>query len=218
MEVLKKITLFGLLFLIGFSGFSQSDETPRKTYPFTNGKLLKVGAISYLIGRIPYSSEYRLIYEQVHQPSVSSEVAVSYLALNPLFKGANNSGGQKFFMQGFRVQFAEKFYWNITSEAPKGLYSGVHFSYASGRLSSNIANIYGIYYDAKVTSINFRQGVQFQYRSNYFADFFILMGYKEILVTETDLYKPPKTRDYFEDITWSKHFNFLMGLNVGISL
>lgn len=127
---------------------------------------------------IPYSSEYRLVFEAKTFKKQSVQVGLSYLGPSFLINSLNSSikdstGGVS--ASGFRAQIWYKFF--ITSdEAPKGFYVGPYYSYATFKMTSSRNS--SDYVTGKRTNAAVVTGYQFLSKGGFAFDIYVGLGIK----------------------------------------
>jgi len=166
--------------------FSQDDVTV--TYSQGGGKgevipqnIIKTSLLSPLWFQIPFTGEYRLVYERVVNEKIALYLGVGYVGKSALLIGSSSLTsdsavqGLGIGIAGFRVHGGGKLY--LTDfPAPKGFYIGPHFSYNTAKFfDKSQPNDY-----LKATFINFNVlvGYQFIVGGGFAFDMFSGFGYK----------------------------------------
>lgn len=148
-----------------------------------------------LWGSIPFSSEIRMVREDVIAPQQSLQVGISYLTKGPFIRlieqamKANNPGGMgnyEIIFSGFRFQASYKWYLNdflnqlFSSDihAPQGIYLAPHLSYSQAKLTFKPLAARQIYFDMIHFNTGLLWGIQLASRKGLAIDVFSGMGYK----------------------------------------
>lgn len=148
-----------------------------------------------LWGSIPFSSEIRIVREDVIAPQQSLQVGVSYLTKGPFIRlieqamKANNPGGMgnyEIIFKGFRFQATYKWYLNdffngifsTDTHAPQGIYLAPHLSYSQAKLTLKPLAARQVYIDMIHFNTGLLWGAQLASRRGLAIDVFSGMGYK----------------------------------------
>ena len=225
MEVLRKIILLIVLSPLFTTGQDSTNYKQIYNEKLPDRRILKSNPLNFLSGRVFYTSEYRLALELVNNTSTSSEIAISYLGLSPIFKELLLGSTQQFSnlapaepsLRGFRLQFSEKFYWtNSYRQAPHGWYMGPHFSYLNSKLEAFTNGIKQTS-TLRIASLNARLGYQYLWRGVYMVDIYIMSGYRDIVRTDESSNGYYLSSNTIIDDFPPSGFQFLAGFNIGFS-
>lgn len=148
-----------------------------------------------LWGSLPFSSEIRIVREDVVAPQQSLQVGISYLTKGPFIRlieqamKANNPSGMGNYdivFNGFRFQATYKWYLNdvfnklFSSDihAPQGFYLAPHISYSQAKLTLKPLAARQIYIEMIHFNTGLLWGIQLASRRGVAIDVFSGMGYK----------------------------------------
>lgn len=155
---------------------------------FENSKsrsMLKTNPFIMLWGPIPYSSEFRLMYEAPVGRQQSLLVGASYLGKSPFMSAyermidTSSSSTIRYTVKGFRFQLAYKFYF-LSVDAKYRFYFAPYFSGSWARISTRSLNNTNIYTEASYINYNIIIGYQtplFTERLDF--DLYVGAGYKQ---------------------------------------
>lgn len=155
----------------------------------------KTNPVALLWGAIPFSSEIRIVREDVIAPQQSLQVGISYLTKGPFIRlieqamKSNNPSGfgnYDIVFNGFRFQATYKWYLNdffngiFSSDrhAPQGIYIAPHLSYSQAKLTLKPLAARQIYIDMIHFNTGLLWGAQLASRRGLAIDVFSGMGYK----------------------------------------
>ncbi len=155
----------------------------------------KTNPAAMLWGAIPFSSEIRMVREDVIAPQQSLQVGISYLTKGPFIRlieqamKANNPGGMRNYeiiFNGFRFQATYKWYLNdffnrvfsTDAHAPQGIYLAPHLSYSQAKLTLKPLAARQVYIDMIHFNTGLLWGIQLVSRKGLAIDVFSGMGYK----------------------------------------
>lgn len=215
-----------LLALIVINFFTLTSKSQDMEPP----NVIKTNPFAMLWTVIPFTGELRIVYEkaiiQDHQVKFKGVtrkhaimVAASYLGASPLFNLDNiySLTGSKISTNGFRGQFAYKFY--ITHKevsAPRGFYIAPHISYAYAKFQAkdNIID----YLSVSKANGNLLFGYQVIGKKVFAYDIFTGIGYK---VTNTKLGLGESLSNFnlfgFNNNSINSGMKFSFGMNIGVA-
>ena len=195
----------------------------------------KTNPFALLWGSIPFSSEFRLIREDVIAPQQSLQVGISYLTKGPFIRlieqamKANNPGGMgnyEIIFNGFRFQATYKWYLNdffngifsSDTHAPQGIYIAPHLSYSQAKLTLKPLAARQVYIDMIHFNTGLLWGAQLASRRGLAIDIFSGMGYKRNVWFEQN---GPFNRQQMDisdfGLLLNGNFKFYGGFNIGWS-
>jgi hypothetical protein len=195
----------------------------------------KTNPAALLWGAIPFTSEIRLVREDVIAPQQSLQIGLSYLTKGPFVRlieqamKANNPGGfgnYSIIFNGFRFQGTYKIYLNdffnqifsTDAHAPQGFYIAPHLSYSQAKLTLKPLAARQIYIDMIHFNTGLLWGVQLASRKGLAIDFFSGMGYKRNVWFEQ---AGPFNRQQMDlsdfGLLLNGNFKLYGGLNIGWS-
>lgn len=148
-----------------------------------------------LWGALPFSSEIRIVREDVIASQQSLQVGISYLTKGPFIRlieqamKANNTSGMGNYdivFNGFRFQATYKWYLNdmfnelfsTDMHAPQGFYMAPHLSYAQAKLTLRPLAARQIYIEMIHFNAGLLWGIQLVSHKGVAIDVFTGMGYK----------------------------------------
>jgi hypothetical protein len=176
-------------------------------------------------GTFPFTSEYRLMAEISSGKRQSEQLGVSYLGTNfftnQILKAAGAPRNYLYKSEGWRVQFAHKFFWiGRRHYAPFGFYFGPMISYANARVSLGRDRFYrDVYFDIRHFNINGIIGIQAGKVNRVTFDIYVGLGYKKNLVFyHPNSYQllPYDTKEFGE--AYNSNLNGVFGINIGYAL
>lgn len=225
---IKKIQVLIILIFLQLSAYSQisnsntKDSIYNKTKnPFRYNDIIKSNPLPILWGSVPFTSEYKIIYEIVNQPKQSISIGASYLSrhvLWDLFRDTNQVvySQPEIKISGFRIQGLYKFYFT-KHYAPRGLYIGPHISYSSAKYAYQQSQINYDYLKISHFNINCLLGFQEVIYGACF-ELFVGAGYKN------NIWEEHKTKANFRVIKdndmgsfYNSHLKLMLGFNLGIA-
>jgi hypothetical protein len=189
--------------------------------------VIKTSPTAFLWGAIfpPFTAEYRLMAEISSGKRQSEQLGISYLGknifLNAIEKAANVRTGNSFKVEGWRIQYAHKFYLvGRRHYAPFGFYVAPMVSYANARVSLGLNRYYqDVYFDFRHFNVNGIIGVQAGKLHRLTFDIYAGLGYKTNKVFyHPNSYKllPYDTEEF--GATYNSHLNGVFGINIGYAL
>src|SRR4051812_20030573 len=220
--------LFFLQLLCGIANLSAADNDTLRLHSITTKKgyyqplVLKICPTAILFGGIfPFTSEYRLTVEITSGRTQSEQLSISLLDKNILLAAASNVTQDNFKANGWRLQYAHKFYIIRKKKfAPYGLYVGALVSYTRAEISLDVAayyrNEYLLFNNYNVNGI---VGIQIGKYHRITLDAYAGLGYKKNKVFyhyTSNNTSPYNTKDFGEAFNWP--LNGVFGINVGYSL
>ncbi len=150
---MKKIGHVVIFIFIHQAIFGQYAALPKDSLqqPVSN-TILKTNPLAVLWGPIPFTAEYRLVYETLIMPKQSLLIGGSYLGksifLTTLEELDTTMQYQpKSLMSGFRVQLEYRFYFNNKRGYQWGYYMAPHISYSRAKLYTDYYGKQGYYSD-----------------------------------------------------------------------
>jgi hypothetical protein len=195
----------------------------------------KTNPFALLWGSIPFTSEFRLVREDVIAPQQSLQIGLSYLTKGPLIRlledaiKANNPGGlgnYKIVFNGFRFQASYKWYlndlfnniFNTDTHAPQGIYLAPHLSYSQAKFSLKLLAARQIYIDMIHFNTGLLWGIQLASRKGLAIDMYSGMGYRRNVWFEQN---GPFNRQQIDlsnfGILLNGNFKFYAACNIGWS-
>ncbi|MCW3104249.1 MAG: hypothetical protein JWO09_2689 [Bacteroidetes bacterium] len=186
--------------------------------------VIKTSPTALLYGAIypPFTAEYRLMMEISSGKRQSEQLGISYLGVNLLLnaveKAAKVPTNYAYKVQGWRIQYAHKFYWiGRRHYAPFGFYVAPMISYSNVRVALGLKRYYqGVYFDFRHFNINGIIGVQAGKINRVTFDIYAGLGYKTNKVYyRSSSYKilPYDTEDFGP--LYNSHLNGVFGINIG---
>jgi hypothetical protein len=157
----------------------------------------KSNPFALLWGSIPFTSEIRIIREDVIAPQQTLQIGISYLAKGPFVRllekqmSASTPGGlgnYTIILNGFRFQASYKVYLNelfnnlkLTKDmhAPQGLYIAPHISYSQAKFTLKPLLARDIYIEMTHFNCGLHGGFQLVSRKGLALDVFTGLGYKQ---------------------------------------
>ncbi|MDZ7740027.1 MAG: hypothetical protein U5K32_13375 [Bacteroidales bacterium] len=145
MKGLRKILLMIIIVMLGVSSTMAQTEDDSYRFVIKTNPLAALGG-PFWVTIVPVTGEYKVLFEARTMPKQSITLGTSYIGpslllnLDELTNEGEEVSGLK--TSGFRAQLMYKLFLSRDTEAPKGLYVGPHFSYASASIASkdNTAN------------------------------------------------------------------------------
>jgi hypothetical protein len=185
--------------------------------------VLKTDVFCPLWGAIPFTSEYRLVYETPTSLHSSVQFGISYLGKNfwlwPLLMDTlrqSNPQASQITIKGFRFQLAFKFYVFKDQMAPDGLYFAPLLSYSSAKFGTTYSNMYDTYIKAVYMNANLITGYQFFFMNEMAVDFYFGLGVKQNSWLEYQSGRLTKRHDPADFELIHLPFRIVLGMNVGI--
>jgi hypothetical protein len=140
-----------------------------------SGIVIKTNILPTIWGQIPFTGEYRIIYEQAVPSSPhSASIGLSLNTIPFLLSGVDAIQDLK--VSGARIQLQYKLYLSKNNYAPMGFYIGPHFSYNTARFRDK--NNPTDYVDLVFMNINGMIGYQVITSGRFVLDIFSGLGYK----------------------------------------
>jgi hypothetical protein len=235
-----RIVLIHIIFaVVSLSLFAQEKKQPlilpgdsvnlKAAYPLKFNNVIKSNPVAVLMGQIPFTGEYRAMYEYTKSPSQSSMIGVSYLGKGILIRMIEmdtnfTNRNIKLVVRGVRLQAAHRFYLTGIGKffskdyeyAPLGFYISPHISYASAIISSKFLSTYDIFIRATYFNVSLLSGLQMELFDGFVIDAFTGLGYKKNTLYEH--YSPGQSRPSkdADDIPFfNSNIKFSLGFNVG---
>lgn len=186
--------------------------------------VLKTSPTAFLWGAIfpPFTAEYRLMAEISSGKRQSEQLGISYLGLNvfvnAIEKAAKVPTYYSYKVEGWRVQYAHKFYWiGRRHYAPFGFYVAPMISYSNARVSLGLQRYYRqAYFEFRHFNINGIIGVQAGKINRVTIDIYTGLGYKTNKVyyhSNSFHIFQYDTKDFGE--VYNSHLNGVFGINMG---
>ncbi|MCF8298519.1 MAG: hypothetical protein K9J13_13310 [Saprospiraceae bacterium] len=222
-QILIILIFFQLSVYSQFNNSSKKDSIyDKKLNPFLYGDIIKTNPLPIIWGVIPFTSEYKLIYEMVTQPKQSISLGASYLGktiLWDLFQDTTQTvyGQPEIKISGYRVQGMYKFYFT-NKYAPRGLFIGPHISYSSAKYTYQQTQINYNYLKISHFNVNCLIGYQDVIFDLISIELFVGAGYKN------NIWEEHKTKTNFRVIKdndmsnfYNSHQKFMAGFNIGVA-
>lgn len=178
--------------------------------------IIKTNVLPMLAGQIPFTNEYRLVYEQKTGQRTALQLTGAYLGKSPfvgLFERyvIDSLGNDvRLGVGGFRMQAALKFYVLKNQSAPKGFYVAPNFSFAYAKIRNKNNN--DDYLNATYSSASALAGYQFIIAKHFAVDVYAGIGVK---YNHYGFNIPVKNSDfYFDRLHWTGP-KFWLGFNMG---
>ncbi len=201
MNVLKKILLLGILPVFFCKSYGQSESLDAANrfdtlfIPHKYVNIVKTNPFIPLWGTIPFTAEYRIVYEGVIAKNQTVLMSFSYLGKSPFIAvmenqfPANGNISPSFLIKGFRLQAAHRIYLAKLNEnmgyypyAPEGFYIGPHISYATANFGEKSTFAYN-YITFNQFNFVLMTGLQ-TFIDQFAIDVFFGLGYKKNTVSE----------------------------------
>jgi len=183
-----------------------------------NRNILKTNPFTMLIGSIPFSSEFRLVYETVVSRRNSIQFGGSLLGKGMLLTLIESAANPPvtFKAKGFRFQIELKHYLlqkDVIEKAPKGLYLSIAYSFSRLKITDKKSTLQDDYLSMTNTNYCLKTGYQI-IKKNLAFDAFIGIGYKDNYWFENNknIITKIKSKEY-ELI--KEPFKILLGFNAG---
>lgn len=196
----------------------------KKPYPY-QPVVIKTSPTAFLAGGIfPLTSEYRLCMEIASSRTQSEQLSLSLIQKNIFFYLAermdNTSTNRTFKVNGFRIQYAHKFYLvNRNHHAPYGFYFAPLISYTNAQISLGLKRYYSkTYWDFNHFNLDMTFGVQVGKKDRLTLEVYGGIGYKKNTVyyhANTFKVTPYDTGDF--GTFYNSNVHLLFGVNVGWS-
>jgi hypothetical protein len=157
----------------------------QRTKPISNDgpkHVIKTNLLPMLVGQIPFTNEYRLVYEQKTGERTALQITGAYLGKSPfvgLFERyAINliDENVKLGIGGYRVQAAYKFYFLKKQPGVHGFYLAPTLSYAHAKIRDT--NKKDDFFKASYSSASALAGYQFIIGGHFAIDVFTGIGIK----------------------------------------
>lgn len=172
-----------MLFFFHFCIYAQDSLKYKQPQQFYGS--VKSNPFMMIWGHLPFTAEYRLMYELTMGERQSLQVGISYFGESPLFNLPGAGGvGNTIILRGFRFQLMHKFYVRKDSWEPLGWYFAPDLSYSSAILSIRNQLLKNHYFKAEQTFICAVIGKQRKVGRNLCIDWFFGAGYKKYNVYE----------------------------------
>lgn len=180
--------------------------------------ILKTNILPMLVGPIPFTNEYRLVYEQKTGYKSSLQVSAAYLGKSPFFNlverlAGDSIGDIRIGIAGGRVQLGYKFYLLKKQESPEGLYIGPNLSVAFAKMKDK--NNPADYVNAVYSNLTAQIGYQVIAGEHFVFDAFAGIGIKyNHYGLSVDANGNNTTDFYFDRLNWVGP-KFQLGFNIG---
>jgi len=218
MNFFRYISISLMALFLAINLYAQPEALPKTQLQVGSGTIIKTNPMAILWGPIPFSAEYRLVYETLIMPRQSLLVGASYLGKSLLLtmsemmdSSLQNQAKTK--VNGFRVQLEYRLYFKNKNAPSWGYYIAPHFSYSK-------ADFYDEYY------INFGYITQFRY-----MDYGIIVGNQNVLASSAlDIWigagykqhyaywiQPKKIEEIDDYEPFLLHLKLYFGINFGIA-
>ena len=173
--------LFLLLFQV--SAWAQFiDETIGQKTARTKRLVVKIDPTLWLVGPIPGAGDYRVSVELAMGAKSSIQIGVSYLtkSISTLLLDAAAAVNSSYTINGFRFQFAYKFYpfWKYRT-APEGFFVGPHLSYAKAYFHDPQSSPKYNTFSATYSNVALLWGYQFIANETFVIEIFQGLGYRD---------------------------------------
>ena len=147
--------------------------------------MIKSNPLPIIMGQIPISSEYRIVYETALAHNKSLMLGVSYLGPNVFLLSLLYEPDEvkNIIITGVRGQIAHKFYlieegYSTNNRYPQGYYLAPHVSYSNVKFTYKFANTYNYNIRFKYFNLSMLMGYQFVYREYLVIDAFFGLGFR----------------------------------------
>mgnify|MGYP006908209112 FL=1 len=209
---MKRIGLFFLVLgtCLPVRGSDFSVDFPKYTNVF------KTSLIGPAWGSLPFTSEYRLLYEVSTGKYQSVQAGISYFGKSPFLQSFMGSGGPSYFVRGHRIQYMHRFFFRAPEFDPIGWYIGPMASYAMAKYSLYPWIYKNRYVKAEHSFFAIVVGKQVRWWKRFYMDMFTGMGYKKNRVTQfypNNTTKPVDLGDWDEIL--ESNIKLTFGFNVG---
>ncbi len=217
---MRKIGFIFILIISTLPLWGQFNKLPPKEIDVSqSGSLIKTNPLAVLWGPIPYTAEYRLVYETLVLPKQSLLVGASYLGKSMLLtllemSDSTSQYQSKILVTGFRLQFDYRFYFKNKQQRPWGFYIAPHFSFSKAKLYTDFYGKQNYYNEFRYLDYGIIVGNQ-KVVGNSAADFWIGLGTKRHWVYWVESNKIEKQDDFDIIIPYIKIY---FGFNFGFSL
>lgn len=204
----------------------KAKEATLKSKIFVPPLVIKTCPTAILWGAIfpPFTAEYRLTAEITSGKRQSDQLSISLLGknlfLNMFEKAANVPTDYTFKVNGWRIQYAHKFYLvGKRRYAPYGFYVAPLISYTEANVAVGLKRYYEKnYYEFRHFNINGIVGIQAGKLNRMTIDIYAGLGYKNNkFFHHINSYKVIQldTEDFGE--VYNSHLNGVFGISLGYS-
>lgn len=183
-----------------------------------------------LMGQIPITGEYRLLYQTAISHNMSVIMGVSYLGKSLLIYTVDllDSTQRNFFIndatvKGIRGQAGYRFF--ICEDGlirrrqyPQGLYIGPHVSYSAAKYSVQSLNFANIFTKLNYFNINLMGGLQYQLFKKFLLDVHTGIGFRYNVIYANQIIYQYVLKDAI--FLWDEHpvfkyYKISFGFNIG---
>lgn len=181
MKKTSLLIIIGLALMLTAVPVSAQETGGEKEYRFTikTNPLAALGGPFWVLGVIPVTGEYKLLFEAAVSEKTSFQIGAGYLGpsilinLDELTDEEGEISGIK--TSGFRVQGMFKYFISRDLPAPEGFYLGPHVSYAAATIK-NKSNVQDNLKASKL-NVNAVIGYQLITSGGFTLDIFTGMGF-----------------------------------------
>lgn len=172
----------GLILLGAVSAINIANAQSRYVEEKGPSHVIKTNVLPMLTGQIPFTNEYRLVYEQRTGQRTSVQITGAYLGKSPFVglveRYAINAIDEdiKLGVSGFRTQLALKFYILNKQPSLRGFYLAPNLSVAHAKITNK--NNSNDYFKATYSSASALAGYQFIIGNHFAIDVFTGIGVK----------------------------------------
>lgn len=216
MKLKKLITAAFVAAALFVNAQTSTKEKARTTESDGPKNIIKTNPFPMLWGPIPFTNEYRLVYERAITPKSSIQITGAYIGKSPFttiierFSANELDEDINIKVNGFRVQALYKFYLLDNNNAPEGLYIGPGFSFATAKLGNTGSTT--DYVNAYYTNLSAIGGYQFIAGKHFAFDIFAGVGLK---YNRYNFNVDPNNSDFtFNRLSWVGP-KFTLGFNMG---
>ncbi|MBN4049677.1 hypothetical protein JYT36_00455 [Bacteroidales bacterium AH-315-N07] len=232
MKKINKIKSFLTIFMVAFVLIAYGQLTREKLdtlpRPFS---CFKTNPLPILWGPIPFTSEYRLIYETAVSYDQTTMFGISYLGPNLLLytisklDTSNRAGFDDFIIRGLRIQAAHKFYLSKKLAQnrynPYGFYLGPYLSYSKAKITNQFGNVFNVNIIAHYFNIDAIFGFQYAFDDIFVIDLFTGIGYRnnffeENLLNQNSIFRFPVFP--WDSVRYIRNLKILLGFNFGFTI
>ena len=200
-------------YAVNHSDMPNDDLSDAPSFVIKTNPLAALGGPFWVLGVIPITGEYKILFEAATANRQSAQIGVSYLAPSTLInlEKLGNTNGINFGIDisGFRVQAMYKFFLTSDNPAPEGMYLAPHLSYAGVKIVDK-ADITDYISGTKI-NYNALLGYQLISAGGFALDIFTGLGFKS-----KDWNYSKDTSSVFNDVFDTKNTtNVTFGLSFG---
>jgi hypothetical protein len=215
---MRLFVFFILLLFWHFSVLAQPEQLPETNLHEKTGAIIKTNPIAILWGPIPYTAEFRLVYENLVVPRQSLLIGASFLGKSMVLTMQEMADTTlqyqaKTKVSGFRIQLEYRYYFKSKYDENWGYYIAPHFSFSKASFTDGYNGLIGYAWEFRYLDYGLIVGNQ-TVLSRRALDIWCGLGYKKHLAYWIEPTKTKPTDDFYD---FMPDIKIYFGFNFGIA-